>query len=504
MRLSEELQKYADSAPVRFHMPGHKGISPEDFLAVPGELGAEPEDEGFALRELGTTNIYERDITEIPGFDDLHNPEDSIRDLENEIGKLYSVKSAILSVNGSTAGILSAVFALVSQGGKALISRSCHKSVYHALALRGADIIFYYEDYDQYGIEKPIDLVKLKGILDSEENIDTAIFTNPTYKGVVSNTKDISNVLKSYNIPLLVDAAHGAHLGALDREWPHPITEGADIAVTSFHKTLPMLTQTACVLFSGEGGAQEEKDSSREDERAPRELWRGESYYESVRYWMSYFETSSPSYVLMESVSRGIDLILEKGEDLYKALLSNIRDFRKEANSLKNIKIYSADYTDKTKILILAPAGEPMNTAMESFREKNIVPEMFGPNFILCMSSIMNKKQDFDMLLEALRDADGKIKSQGNLNIDCFLENNPPESIMPLHEAVNKRTRLLPLEEAAGQGVGVFIDIFPPGVPLLIPGEKLEKHHVDLVKNQKVLNINIRGLIGDKIPVITE
>lgn len=480
MRLSEELQKYADSNPVRFHMPGHKGISPEDSLAVPGELGVEPEDEGFALRGLGYPNVYERDITEIPGFDDLHNPEDTIRALENEIGKLYSAENSILSVNGSTAGILSAVFALVPKGGKVLISRGCHKSVYHALALRGADIIFYYEDYDQYGIEKPIDLVKLKGILDSEENIDTVIFTNPTYRGVVSNIKDISYVLKSYNIPLLVDAAHGAHLGALDREWPHPITEGADIAVTSFHKTLPMLTQTACVLFGNE------------------------SYYESVRYWMSYFETSSPSYVLMDSVSRGMDFILEKGEDLYKTLLSNIRDFRKEANSLKNIKIYSVDYTDKTKILTIAPTGEPMNTIIESLREKNIVPEMFGPNFILCMASIMNKKQDFDILLEALKAADKKIKSQGSLNIDCFLENNPPESLMPLHEAVNKRTRLLPLEDAVGQGVGVFIDIFPPGVPLLIPGEKLEKHHVDLVKNQKVLNINIRGLIGDKIPVITE
>lgn len=480
MRLSEELQKYVDSSPVRFHMPGHKGISPENFGTVQGEVGDAPEEKGTALKGLEIPNIYERDITEIPGFDDLHNPEDFISSLENEIASLYSAKYAILSVNGSTAGILSAVFALIPQGGKALISRGCHKSVYHALALRGANVIFYYEDYDQYGIEKPVDFEKLKRILDNEENIDTVIFTNPTYNGVVSNIKDITAVLKSYNIPLLVDAAHGAHLGALDREWPHPITEGADIAVTSLHKTLPMLTQTACVLFGNE------------------------SYFESVRYWMSYFETSSPSYVLMDSVSRGMDFLLEKGEDLYKTLLSNIRDFRNEAESLKNIKIHSVDYTDKTKILILAPVGEPMNTVMESLREKNIVPEMQGPNFILCMASIMNKKQDFDILLEALRDADRKIKSQGSLNIDCFLEKSPPEGLMPLHEAVNKKAKLLPLEEAVGQGVGVFIDIFPPGVPLLIPGEKLEKHHVDLVKNQKVLNINIRGLIGDKIPVITE
>ena len=206
---------------IPFHMPGHKRNA----------------------KLLGDKLPYKLDITEIDSFDNLHNPEGIIKEIENKAKNIYNSGKSFILVNGSTVGILAGVSSSVNRGDTVLVARNCHKSVYNALELMGADIHFIYPGTDEYGIFRPIntDVVKLK--ID-ELKPKLIIITSPTYEGVCSDVENICKLAHSFNIPVLLDAAHGAHM--------YELGSAADIVIMSLHKTLPALTQCAVAHINGD------------------------------------------------------------------------------------------------------------------------------------------------------------------------------------------------------------------------------------------------------------
>ena len=282
--LLERLTEYAGSDAYPFHMPGHKRREIPD--GIPG----------------GFPDPYGIDITEIDGFDNLHHAEGILKDAMDEAAAIYGADRSWYLVNGSTCGILSAVFATTENGGKILTARNCHKAVYHAICLNRLEAEYLYpEEITEFGINGGIRAEDVRKALEKDAmhcagnsgdvrgkitKIQAVLITSPTYEGVVSDIRVIADVAHEYGIPLIVDEAHGAHLEYADQchSFPKSALEyGADIVIQSLHKTLPCFTQTAILHVKGKLVDQDR-----------------------ISRYLSMFQTSSPSYLFMAGMERCI------------------------------------------------------------------------------------------------------------------------------------------------------------------------------------------------------
>ena len=284
-RLYKKLESYGQSDYYPFHMPGHKrnrASSADDFL-------------------------FERDITEISGFDNLHHAEGILKDAMDEAAAIYGTDRSWYLVNGSTCGILSAVFATTENGGKILTARNCHKAVYHAICLNRLEAEYLYpEEITEFGINGGIRAEDVRKALEKDAmhcagnsgdvrgkitKIQAVLITSPTYEGVVSDIRAIADAAHEYGIPLIVDEAHGAHLEYADQchSFPKSALEyGADIVIQSLHKTLPCFTQTAILHVKGKLVDQDR-----------------------ISRYLSMFQTSSPSYLFMAGMERCLKFMEE-------------------------------------------------------------------------------------------------------------------------------------------------------------------------------------------------
>ena len=225
-RLYKKLESYGQSDYYPFHMPGHKrnrASSADDFL-------------------------FERDITEISGFDNLHHAEGILKEAQEYAAQIYGTKKCFFSVNGSTAALLAAVSASVNKGGKILVARNCHKAVYHALYLRELQPVYIYPHEDpKLGINGGISPGRVEMYLAENPDIQAVLITSPTYDGIVSDVARIAEIAHRYGVPLIVDEAHGAHFRFSDYFPVSAAQLGADVVINSVHKTLPCLTQTGVI-----------------------------------------------------------------------------------------------------------------------------------------------------------------------------------------------------------------------------------------------------------------
>ena len=224
MKLYNILKEFAVHGRYPFHMPGHKRSSDFDYLSgIPAEI----------------------DFTEIDGLDNLHAPEGILLEAQTNAAKVYKADRSFFLVNGSTGGILAAIYA-VSRGKRdIIIQRSCHKSVFNALSLCNLRASYIMPRIAPEGIFLDITPEQVQSAIEKNPSACAVVITSPSYDGVVSDIASIAEICHGHGIPLIVDAAHGAHLGFLDPSVKSPVECGADITVMSLHKTLPSLTQTA-------------------------------------------------------------------------------------------------------------------------------------------------------------------------------------------------------------------------------------------------------------------
>ncbi len=461
--LDERLEEYSKSDYYGFHMPGHK-------------------------RQLGDgLNPYEIDITEIEGFDNLHDADDILKDAQKRAADLYGAKSSYFLINGSTCGILTAISAAVQKRGKILIARNCHRAVYHAAYLRELSVKYVYPVIDEIGIQGHIIPEDIRRALQEDADIRAVVITSPTYDGVVSDIKEIAQIVHSYGIPLIVDEAHGAHFGFHPYFPQTAVRLGADLVIQSMHKTLPSLTQTAllhvCSSFVDEAG---------------------------IKRFLGIYETSSPSYILMASMDKCIRMISEKKEEIFEEYGKILTDVRNQADvMLRNIDIldlgaYGYDY-DSSKLLITAEKlglnGKQLYDIL--FHDYHLQMEMCSGNYVLAMTSYVDKMQAYGRLLDALadierrygvttQDSDEKIKGEINDFMERVYCRNVTE--IELAKAWDMECEVVLLEESAGRVAGDFLNLYPPGIPLLVPGEVIGEQMICNLKECMKMGLNIKGI----------
>lgn len=475
-KLEEKLENYFNENYLPMHMPGHKRN----------------------INLLGEKLPYKIDITEIDGFDDLHHATGMIKDIEEKAKRLYGSKRSFLLVNGSTCGILAGIRAMTKYGDKVLVARNSHKSVYNAIEINNLNPIYLLPKIDKYGIDKNIDINDIKEKLENNKDIKLVIITSPTYEGVISDIKKVVEISHKYNVPVLVDEAHGAHLKFINKlSENEAINAGADIVIQSLHKTLPALTGTAVLHIQGEYVKKE-----------------------NIERELSIFETSSPSYILISSIEECLDIVKDKGEELFKNYEENLKYFYKETKKLKKLKILGNkileektnnedEYYDFGKIVVLTNnckiTGKELSDILRT--DYKIELEMSSINYALAMTSICDTKENFDRLLQALKEIDEKLEKE-KVKIVKEIEKTrkieiklPKKEIGILDAINNENIEFLDYNKLEGRISKEYIWVYPPGIPLITPGEEISIETIDKIKEFLQAGIEIRTT-NNKFPKI--
>jgi len=446
-----------------FHMPGHKRRK-DDFA-----------------------NPFLIDITEIEGFDNLHHAEGILKDAQDRAAALYHSEETYFLVNGSTCGILAAVSACMTRGGKILMARNCHKAAYHAAYLRGLDIEYLYpEKEDIFGINGGIHEDIVEKALEEFQDIQAVMITSPTYDGVVSNVEKIAQIVHRKGIPLIVDEAHGAHFGFHEYFPKSSVEMGADLVIHSLHKTLPSLTQTALLHVNGN--------------RVDREC---------LRRFLDIYQTSSPSYVFMAGMDSCVCLLEKRGGELFESLRRNLEVFYKQTESLGCI--YLANHGlmgksgihdfDRSKLVISARnAGFTGNQLANLLRNRyHLELEMAGGSYGLALTSISDTEEGFLRLSEALKEIDACLENKiekntekSTLTIEDIVIKN--EVWCRIHEALESPGESVLLEKAEGKICREFVYLYPPGIPMLVPGEIISREVLGKIRRLVREGYSVQGM----------
>lgn len=460
--LYDKLKKYSKSGVYPFHMPGHK----RNLMLCDGIMP------------------YEIDLTEIDGFDNLHNAEGCILEVQNLAEKLYNVKKAFLLVNGATGGILSAVRAMTDRGDKVIVARNSHKSVYNALELCGLTPKYIVPKVDkEFGINCSITPLQAEKAIRENPDAKLLIITSPTYEGAVSDIKEISRIAHLHNVSVLVDEAHGAHFPFSDSFPVEAIQCGADVAVASLHKTLPSLTQTALLLTSNE------------------------ELINPLAENLAIFETSSPSYVFMSSIEKCLDFC--KNAKAFDEYIIRLNSFDEKCRELKNIKVLCCgndniknhnffDF-DISKITV-SVKGLNINGVQLADKLRNdfkIEPEMVCSDYVLLITTVCDTDEGFARLVNALQSIDSECSAK-ELNYNNLLLSQPRIALNPC-DCSGKSGDFYLLKNSINKISLEYVWAYPPGIPIVAKGEVITQEIVDTIFMQIENGINVYSTKG-KVP----
>lgn len=449
--LLEALQTLGSSAALPMHMPGHKrNTQLANYLA---QLGA-----GL-------------DITEIDGFDNLHQAEGILLRSMEQAAALWGARRSFYLINGSTGGLLAALRAMTSPGQEILLTRGCHKSIYHGLELLDLVPRYLAPPLDAAtGIMGSITPQQLEQALKQWPRVSLLVLTCPTYEGVLCNLPELCRIAHRHNIPVLVDEAHGPHLG-LAEGWPQgAVAAGADVVVQSLHKTLPSLTQTAILHCC----------THRVDvQRMGREL--------------AIFQTSSPSYLLMASMDGCTQLLTQQGPELLGRWRQALAQFDQAILPLKHLKVlcHGADrlaqhpalFDHDPSKLVLCCRGTSITgpQLMEQLRSRwGIELEMALGDYAIAMTGLGDTWQTLEPLAQALLELDKTLQSGQPAPVEGSLP--LPPMVCSIRQALSPPGQPLGLEQAVGWVSTEFVWAYPPGIPLIVPGEQVDSPFVATCK----------------------
>lgn len=477
----DKLKNYSDSDYYAFHMPGHKRN----------------------LDLMDGTSPYRIDITEIDGFDDLHHAEGILKEAQERAAEVYHADETHFLVNGSTVGILSAILGTTEKGDSILVARNCHKSVYHAIYLNELDPVYLYPKFDtELGLSTEIDAADVQKALEEHPGIRAVMIVSPTYDGVVSDIEKIAEIVHEAGCLLIVDEAHGAHFG-FDPYFPKSANMyGADLVINSLHKTLPALTQTALLHVNGE--------------RVNRR---------KVKRYLDMLQTSSPSYILMASIDACIHLLeqtqMQKCSIFkeYAAHIDNLREELKKLKYLKIIRMENTDRYDRSKFVISVKHAPISSHELYErlLHDYHLQMEMLAGTYVLAMTTIGDTQEGLDRLRDALlaidAEIDVKLKSGSRqeqkpmqmTDTDLPLSGRQPslEKVWTIAEAVKCRdvvpSRKGKIEtygfaDSAGHISLEYAYLYPPGSPLIVPGERITQEAVEILCWYQEHDFSIEGL----------
>ncbi|MCZ8523729.1 MULTISPECIES: aminotransferase class I/II-fold pyridoxal phosphate-dependent enzyme [Paenibacillus] len=468
----ESLVAHQRSEAHGFHVPGHKSGSAIDADAV----------------EL-YKNILSVDLTEIPGLDDLHHPEEAILEAQKLAADCFGAEETFFLVGGSTVGNIAMIAAACRRGDLLLVQRDVHKSVLHGLMLAGVRTVFLTPQWDRLtGLSHGVDPGTVASALHSYPEAKGLLVTNPSYYGVSRGLVPLAELLHGQGKLLLVDEAHGAHFGFHDELPQSAMAAGADASVQSTHKMLTAMTMGAMLHVQG----------ALLDRVALRKV-------------LAMLQSSSPSYPILGSLDWSRRLMALSGTERLEKVLQQANRVDVYVNSQKRWVVNRASSAlggsqDRLKMVLADGEGNLDGFQLKSALEnQGIYPEMADPRYVLLALGIGTTSEDITALIEALQDLT-ELKSQisPNRHTIALMPSSPSglqvtsdPLLMDWEEAVHgnaaDRRRLVPVAECAGYRAAEMIVPYPPGIPLLYPGERITREQADYLGSLAALGSRFHG-----------
>ncbi len=435
------LQSYKSLKRASFHTPGHKG-------------------EAFKNEKF-----YTLDYTELPLTDSLYDCDGIIKQAEQDLSKLYGSKRSIFSSGGNTLCIQTMFRLCAHGGGKVICDRVCHRSAVSAMALLGIEPIWINRKLNpQSGLLDFLDLKDIEDKLSTEKDVRAVYITSPDYYGIMQDIKSISAVCLKYNVPLIVDNAHGSHLKFVGDKL-HPLDCGAAMSADSAHKTLPVLTGGAWLHINDE------------------------KFCKNAKKAMALFGSTSPSYPVMASMDLCREWLSSWGRPRFEDLKTTVCKIRELAKK-SGIYIPDEENSDPCRITLgVWNIGLTGFEAREHFYKFKIEPEFCDANYVVLIPSPYNLKSDWSRLKLALRKFK-EIKKPLPARKDIQIFRNPDKG-MSLREAVMSDYEVVSVDESLGRISVETASLCPPGVPVIIPGEKIGKEEQDIIRESGITRISV-------------
>ena len=493
--LINRLAAYARSDMYPFHMPGHKRRTG-------------PEDSFMNSCVDSFTNPFAVDITEIEGFDNLHHPEGILKDSMKWAADVYGADQTYYLINGSTGGILAAVCGSVPRGGRILVSRNCHKSVYHGICLNQLKTSYVYpQEIEGLGIQGGITAEDVDRMLNRYMDTQAVLIVCPTYDGIVSDIEAIARIVHRAGLPLIVDEAHGAHF-RYDAMFPASALDlGADVVIQSVHKTLPSLTQTALLHIKcnrPDGGCYADR--------------------ERIDRYIHMVQSSSPSYVLMASIENSIYQMEQTDMAPYGKQLHKLR---RRLGQMRHLRLADTGLIGQAGIrdldiskIVVSTRGTclyPAEDGLTGFtgaqlddilrREYHLEMEMCGADYVTAITTVMDSGEGLERLGDALTRIDSQLtdagyKPDGRSGDQKSVYSMRCDTAMSMGEAMEEKMASVGLEDSAGCISGEFVYIYPPGIPIVAPGEWISRPILEVILEYRDKGLPVQGLSDQTLVTI--
>ncbi len=409
------------------------------------------------------------DLTEVSGMDNLLDPQDVLKSMQQRIALIYGADESLFCVNGSTVGILSAICAVCGQDDVVVVDRNTHRAVYSGLALSGARPVYILPTFNDIGMAVAIQAVDVERSFVQNPNAKALVINGATYEGFVPDIKAIADICHRYGAVLIVDEAHGAHFAFHDEFPVHAVALGADIVINSLHKTLPALSQSAVLHMRGDIVNKQR-----------------------VRMFLQMLQTSSPSYMMMAAADDMLCKLKEEARH-FDRYIESLKAARTALSKLKHISILSPVSTqactafalDIGKIVLF---GQHVEKSIRN--DYNIELEYLSKLFVIAMTSVADTQEGFERLVKAFEDIDHKCGNEDTApgfethiaRIDGSAGEMLPEVVLTPRQALGMNYTYVNIDDATDLICGEIIAAYPPGVPLAVFGEVLTRGVLERIR----------------------
>ncbi|MDD4834718.1 MAG: aminotransferase class V-fold PLP-dependent enzyme [Lutispora sp.] len=470
----KSIKDYAKSQVLPFHMPGHK--------------------RGKIYERLGLSylldNLIEMDTTEVPGIDNLHSPQGAIMEAQNLAAKAFGAGHTFFLVNGTTSGIYAMIMAATKPGDKILIPRNAHRSVVSGTILGKLHPVYIMPEIDIcMGIPMGIKANTVEKALEQHPDAKAVLITNPTYYGVCSDIEGISKVVHDRGKLLLVDEAHGSHFTFHPGLPISAIKAGADMVAQSTHKTLPSMTGSSML-----------------------HIRKGSVDIDKLKFFLELVQTTSPSHVMLASLDLARYIMEKQGHMLLDECIKYSNIVRNEINArtpfyclgIEKKGIYGIHDIDPTRITIHLGKGGISGIKGEGIlRDRyNIQLEMSDINNVVAITTVADDEVAYMRLLEAILDIKRWIVEEDNVYHEARQPNFAPVCEMPPFEALYHQTEDIDVHRSQGRISAEMIVPYPPGIPVIMPGEKIDKDIIQYISRCINMGMKVNGISDPKFTKI--
>lgn len=445
----ETLLSHIKMKPISYHVPGHKN--------------------GMLVQEMSWNNYFSHilklDVTELNGLDDLHSPEGMIKEAELLLTDFYRTKQSYFLVNGSTVGNLTMIMAVLKEDDEVLVQRNCHKSVLNGISLVKARPVFLQPDFhEDWGVAGGISSSVVEEALSFYPHANAIILTYPNYYGMINDLESIIEIAHQHNIPVLIDEAHGAHFAAGNHFPPSAVKLKADAVVQSAHKTLPAMTMGAYLHIN----------SDRIDKG-------------SIRKYLSILQSSSPSYPIMASLDLARHYLASFTKEDEQYTLEKIASFRSELMNIKGIKLlqFQDGKGDPLKITIQSETALSGFELQEQLEKKGVFTELADPYNVLFVFPLLKQGTDFPMeqTVQLVKEAVSSYEmNRVKTEKPKFRKTSITKVELNEEQMKKMHSAEVPLSMAVGQISAQMVIPYPPGIPLLYPGERITEDDLNLLR----------------------